>query len=156
MITNQNAEQTDNWGKDAQHQLFARKMGYNDFSVAARRTLIALWCWQLLDISLHIIKHLVTLPHALANTVWWIGVPFILLRLSPGSVAKNAVIGCNILYSAFVLWFWFAYDTTGLDALVFWCLVFGTQVMVALSVYFVTFSPEEPLLPNLSSVQLME
>jgi hypothetical protein len=112
-------------------------MGYSDFSPSASRILIGLWCWQCLDITLHAIANLVTVPHTLANCVWWIGVPAILLNMKPPE-ARYAIMGCNVLYWCFIIWFIVVYlaglDTK--DATVFWTLITISQILAGLGAYF--------------------
>jgi len=86
-------------------------MGLADFTPAARKGLLALFVWQCCDIGIHIIENLVSTPHALANAVWWIGVPAVGFTLKP-PVARKAVIALNVLYIGFVIWFIVAYIAT--------------------------------------------
>jgi len=115
-------------------------MGYFDFSPGTKRVLIVLWIWQCIDITVHSIAHLVTVPHTLANCVWWIGVPVILTQMKPPG-ARYAVIGCNVLYLCFIIWFIAVY-LSGLDtkdASVFWTLVTVSQILAAIGAYFAGF-----------------
>jgi len=87
-------------------------MGLEDFTPAARKGLLALFLWQCCDMAVHTIEDLVTTPHALANVVWWIGVPAVAFALKPPA-ARRAVLVLNVLYVAFVVWFILAYISTG-------------------------------------------
>jgi hypothetical protein len=78
-------------------------MGWNDYSKGSKNFLIALFCWQCLDILLHIAVNKVTVAHALANAVWWVGVPVIFLAVEPAE-AYTVIVGLDLLYWGMIAW----------------------------------------------------
>ncbi len=112
-------------------------MAWLDYVLKAKRLLVALWIWQWVDITLHIITHLVTIPHALANAVWWIGIPIIVLFMKPPK-ARLTIIGCNALYWIFIIWFIVDYSGSlkPVDKAAFYFLVTVSQLLAGFAAYF--------------------
>jgi copper chaperone CopZ len=89
---------------EAEICLQINNMGFSDYPVPAQRCLIGLFCWQCLDILIHIAVNEVTVPHALANAVWWVGVPAIALAVEP--VQAHLALGAgSVEYLGMVIWF---------------------------------------------------
>ena len=118
-----------------------------NFTPAARKGLLALFLWQCCDMAIHIIEDLVTTPHALANTVWWIGIPAVAFAISPPA-ARKAVLVLNVLYAAFVIWFILAYISTGeldtRDRSFFYAIISISQCLSSYCVYATGFESEVP------------
>lgn len=118
-------------------------MGWSDFTSGTRNILIFLWFWQCLDITLHALANLVTVPHTCANCVWWISIPVILFNMKPPE-ARKAIVAANVMYLCFIFTFIIVYISSlnAKDATVFWVLVFVSQTLTAGGAYLAGFKPE--------------
>ena len=119
-------------------------MTWSDYTIGAKRSLVGLWFWQWFDISLHIATHLVTVPHALANVVWWVSIPLIVHYMKPPT-ARLAVIACNVAYWCFLLWFIVDYSgaLTPIEKATFYFLVSVSQILACTIMYFTRRSAQE-------------